>query len=190
MRQLEIAEMAEGRAEELPTSAYWRRVVRGRYNRTASTITMTTTKNVQINKDNNFHFPFVISSCSRHHQPIGQRFKKGEHYKKKKKLSRVHLNRGYENALLSTASVASAPSGSGGGLVVHGALGVGAQVLEGVLGRVLGVLGAAGDALIVGVGGGCAGLGGGLALGLGGLAALVGSRHCCGCVVCWGGVLG
>jgi len=81
-------------------------------------------------------------------------------------------------------------------VVVERALGVGAEVLEGVLGGVLGVFGAAGDALVVGVGGGCAGLGAGLALGLGGLAALVGGRHDV-CVLCGfglefleGGVLG
>jgi len=62
-------------------------------------------------------------------------------------------------------------------VVVERTLGVGAQVLESVFGRVLGLFGAAGDALVVGVVGGRAGLGAGLALGLGGLAALVGGRH-------------
>lgn len=79
--------------------------------------------------------------------------------------------------LLSTARVSSALGSGGSGLVVHGTLGVGAKVLEGVLGLVLGLTGVAGDALLVGVGGGRAGLSSGLALGLGGLAALVGSRH-------------
>jgi hypothetical protein len=74
------------------------------------------------------------------------------------------------------------------GLVVHGALGVGAEVLESAVGRVLGLLGAVGDALVVGVGGGRAGLGLVLALGLGGLAALVGGRHDVWC--CWSGGLG
>lgn len=86
-------------------------------------------------------------------------------------------------SLLSTALVSSALGASSGGVVLEGALGVGAEVLERVLGRVLGLLGAAGDALVVGVVGGCAGLGTGLALGLGGLAALVGGGHFCGC---WG----
>lgn len=71
-------------------------------------------------------------------------------------------------------------------LVVHGALGVGAEVLERVLGLVLGLLGAAGDALVVGVGRGRAGLGVRLLLGLGRLAALVGGGHGCGGVVFWG----
>ena len=62
-------------------------------------------------------------------------------------------------------------------MVLEGALGVGAEVLERVLGRGLGLVGAAGDALVVGVGGGRAGLGAGLALGLGGLSALVGGGH-------------
>jgi hypothetical protein len=64
-------------------------------------------------------------------------------------------------------------------VVLKRALGVGAQVLESVFGRVLGLFGAAGDALVVGVVGGRAGLGAGLALGLGGLAALVGGGHFC-----------
>jgi hypothetical protein len=61
-----------------------------------------------------------------------------------------------ESALLgsSTASIALALGASIVSLVVHGTLGVGAEVLERVLGRVLGLLGAAGDALVVGVGGG------------------------------------
>lgn len=80
--------------------------------------------------------------------------------------------------LLSTARVSSALGSGSSGLVVHGTLGVGAKVLEGVLGLVLGLTGVAGNALLVGVGGGRAGLSSGLALGLGGLAALVGSRHC------------
>lgn len=66
-------------------------------------------------------------------------------------------------------------------MVLKGTLGVGAQVLESVFGRVLGLFGAAGDALVVGVVGGRAGLGAGLALGLGGLAALVGGGHGCSC---------
>ena len=82
------------------------------------------------------------------------------------------------SALLGTAGVALALGAGIVGLVVHGALRVGAEVLERVLGSVLGLLSAAGDTLVVGVVGGRAGLGTGLALGLGGLAALVGSRHC------------
>lgn len=83
--------------------------------------------------------------------------------------------------LLSTALVAGALGASGGGVVLEGALGVGAEVLERVFGGALGLLGTASDALVVGVVGGRAGLGAGLALGLGGLAALVGGGHCCGC---------
>ena len=78
-------------------------------------------------------------------------------------------------------------------LVLERALGVGAEVLEGVLALVLALLSAAGDALVVGVVGGGAGLGAGLARGVGGLAALVGGGHFFGgcCVVeLWGwGVL-
>jgi hypothetical protein len=75
-------------------------------------------------------------------------------------------------------------------LVVHGTLGVGAEVLESAVGGLLGLLGAVGDALVVGVGGGRAGLGLVLALGLGGLAALVGGRHdvWCFCGVGFGGL--
>jgi hypothetical protein len=86
--------------------------------------------------------------------------------------------------LHSTAGVASALAGSIGSLVLEGTLGVGVEVLKGVLALVLALLSAAGNALVVGVGGGGTGLGTGLALGLGGLAALVGGRHfrdvCCG----------
>jgi hypothetical protein len=82
--------------------------------------------------------------------------------------------------LHSTASVARALAGSIGSFVLEGTLGVGAEVLEGVLALVLALLSAAGNALVVGVGGGGTGLGTGLALGLGGLAALVGGRHFCG----------
>jgi hypothetical protein len=95
-----------------------------------------------------------------------------------------------ENALLglSATSISLPLSTSVVGLVVHGALGVGAEVLEGAVGRVLGLLGAVGDALVVGVGGSRAGLGLVLALGLGGLAALVGGRHDVWCFVVriWG----
>jgi hypothetical protein len=73
-------------------------------------------------------------------------------------------------------------------VVVKGTLGVGAQVLKSVFGGVLGLFGATGDALVVGVVGGRAGLGAGLALGRGGLAALVGGGHfvwCVGGVVWW-----
>ena len=79
-----------------------------------------------------------------------------------------------------TASVSGSLAGGIGGLVLEGTLGVGAEVLEGVLALVLALLGAAGDALVVGVVGGRAGLGAGLALGVGGLAALVGGGHFCG----------
>jgi hypothetical protein len=85
--------------------------------------------------------------------------------------------------LNSTAGVARSLAGSIGSLVLEGTLGVGLEVLEGVLALVLALLGAAGDALVVGVGGGGTGLGTGLALGLGGLAALVGGRHFFGGVV-------
>ena len=86
--------------------------------------------------------------------------------------------------LHSTAGVASALAGSIGSLVLEGTLGVGVEVLKGVLALVLALLSAAGNALVVGVGGGGTGLGTGLALGLGGLAALVWGRHFCG--VCCG----
>jgi hypothetical protein len=88
--------------------------------------------------------------------------------------------------LRSTAGVARSLAGSISSLVLEGTLGVGVEVLEGVLALVLALLGAAGDALVVGVGGGGTGLGTGLALGLGGLATLVGSRHFCGGVVVGG----
>jgi hypothetical protein len=84
---------------------------------------------------------------------------------------------------LLSAGVASSLACSGGGLVLERALGVGVEVLEGVLALVLALLGTAGNALVVGVGGGCTGLGAGLALGVGGLAALVGGGHDCGVVV-------
>lgn len=84
---------------------------------------------------------------------------------------------------LLSAGVASSLASSGGGLVLERALGVGVEVLEGVLALVLALLGTAGNALVVGVGGGCTGLGAGLALGVGGLAALVGGGHDCGVVV-------
>lgn len=92
--------------------------------------------------------------------------------------------------LRSTASVARSLAGSIGSLVLEGTLGVGLEVLEGVLALVLALLSAAGNALVVGVGGGGTGLGTGLALGLGGLAALVGGGHFCGGVVGLGADLG
>jgi len=82
--------------------------------------------------------------------------------------------------LHSAAGVASSLAGSVSSLVLEGTLGVGVEVLEGVLALVLALLSAAGNALVVGVGGGGTGLGAGLALGLGRLAALVGGRHFCG----------
>jgi hypothetical protein len=84
---------------------------------------------------------------------------------------------------LLSAGVASSLASSGGGLVLERALGVGVEVLEGVLALVLALLGTAGNALVVGVVGGGTGLGTRLALGVGGLAALVGSGHDCGVVV-------
>ena len=84
--------------------------------------------------------------------------------------------------LHSAAGVASSLAGSVSSLVLEGTLGVGVEVLEGVLALVLALLGTAGNALVVGVVGSCAGLGAGLALGVGGLAALVGGGHDCGVV--------
>jgi hypothetical protein len=86
------------------------------------------------------------------------------------------------SVLLSTTSISLALRSSSSRLVVHRAFGVGAQVLESVLGGLLGLV-STGDALVVGVVGGGAGLGAGLALGLRGLAALVGGGH-----GCWVGV--
>ena len=95
-------------------------------------------------------------------------------------LSYLHqaISRG---TLLSTTVISLALSPGSVRLVVHRALGVGAEVLERALGRLLGLFGAAGDTLVVGVVGSRAGLGAGLALGLGGLAALVGGGHGCDC---------
>jgi hypothetical protein len=88
------------------------------------------------------------------------------------RLRNESCSREKENALLSlrTTSVSLALGTSVVGLVVPGAL-------ESAVGGLLGLLGAVGYALVVGVGRGRAGLGFVLALGRGGLAALVGGGH-------------
>jgi hypothetical protein len=136
----------------------------------------------------NFHFRIVIISCNSLTQSERARLTNKKmllsfsHDRSSRFVHRLRnesCSREKENALLSlrTTSVSLALGTSVVGLVVHGALGVGAEVLESAVGGLLGLLGAVGYALVVGVGRGRAGLGFVLALGRGGLAALVGGGH-------------